>query len=53
MILFCLHGRHLSYLAGGMIGADIGLGWIDQSGQLHFEVFIHLVCSSFTLILLP
>ncbi|CAF3360260.1 unnamed protein product [Rotaria socialis] len=23
--------------AGGMIGADIGLGWIDQSGQLHFE----------------
>ncbi|CAF3811928.1 unnamed protein product [Rotaria sp. Silwood1] len=23
--------------AGGMIGADIGLGWIDQLGQLHFE----------------
>ncbi|CAF5204153.1 unnamed protein product, partial [Rotaria magnacalcarata] len=23
--------------AGGMTGADIGLGWIDQSGQLHFE----------------
>jgi hypothetical protein len=47
------YGGHLSYLAGGLIGADIGLGWIDQSGQLHFEVLIHLVCSSFIIMLFP
>jgi hypothetical protein len=29
----------LSYLAGGMKGADIGLGWIDQTGQVHFQVY--------------
>ncbi|UJR09497.1 hypothetical protein I4U23_013735 [Adineta vaga] len=23
--------------AGGMKGADIGLGWIDQTGQVHFQ----------------
>lgn len=23
--------------AGGMRGADIGLGWVDQSGQVHFQ----------------
>lgn len=27
-----------SCLAGGMTGADIGLGWIDQTGVVHFEV---------------
>ena len=27
-----------SNLAGGMEGADIGLGWVDRSGQLFFEV---------------
>jgi hypothetical protein len=52
MVLFYLHIR-LLFVAGGMIGADIGLGWIDQSGQLHFEVLIHLVCLSFTLMLIP
>ena len=25
-------------LAGGMTGADIGVGWVDNSGQLHFQV---------------
>jgi hypothetical protein len=24
--------------AGGMKGADIGLGWVDQAGKLYFEV---------------
>ena len=24
--------------AGGMAGADIGLGWVDQAGKLNFEV---------------
>ncbi len=28
----------LTSLAGGMTGADIGLGWIDQTGQVHFQV---------------
>jgi hypothetical protein len=28
----------LTSLAGGMKGADIGLGWIDQGGQVHFQV---------------
>ena len=33
-----------------MIGADIGLGWIDQSGQLHFEVeFYFLTLRSYFL----
>jgi hypothetical protein len=32
-----------------MTGADIGLGWIDQTGQVHFQVntnslFIGSVC---------
>ena len=27
-----------SQLAGGMKGADIGLGWIDAKGQLRFQV---------------
>ena len=31
-------------IAGGMKGADIGLGWIDQKGQLHFQVSMKL-CS--------
>jgi len=26
-----------------MTGADIGLGWIDQSGQLHFQVSEKLI----------
>ena len=34
------------WLAGGMAGADIGLGWIDQKGQLHFEVSIKLLSIS-------
>ena len=25
------------YIAGGMTGADIGLGWVDQTGQVHFQ----------------
>ncbi|CAF3637859.1 unnamed protein product [Rotaria sp. Silwood1] len=25
------------YLAGGMAGADIGVGWIDQAGNIHFQ----------------
>lgn len=30
---------YLGYdLAGGMIGADIGVGWVDGSGKVHFEV---------------
>jgi len=28
-------------LAGGMTGADIGVGWVDNSGQLHFQVTLH------------
>ncbi|CAF4515870.1 unnamed protein product, partial [Rotaria magnacalcarata] len=23
---------------GGMIGADIGVGWVDQEGRVHFQV---------------
>ena len=26
-----------------MTGADIGLGWIDQKGQLHFQVNIEFL----------
>jgi len=26
------------YLAGGMNGADIGVGWIDDRGIVHFQV---------------
>jgi len=26
------------YLAGGMNGADIGVGWIDDIGAVHFQV---------------
>ena len=26
------------FVAGGMAGADIGLGWVDQTGKLYFEV---------------
>jgi hypothetical protein len=25
-------------LAGGMRGADIGVGWVDRSGNIHFQV---------------
>ncbi len=25
-------------VAGGMKGADIGVGWIDQNGTVHFQV---------------
>jgi hypothetical protein len=25
-----------------MTGADIGLGWIDQTGQVHFQVITKL-----------
>jgi hypothetical protein len=25
-------------LAGGMKGADIGVGWVDQQGKVHFQV---------------
>jgi hypothetical protein len=32
----------MSYLAGGMKGADIGLGWVDQTGQVHFQVYTKL-----------
>ena len=28
----------LVYLAGGMRGADIGVGWVDQAGTVHFQV---------------
>jgi hypothetical protein len=28
----------LVFLAGGMKGADIGVGWIDQAGKVHFQV---------------
>jgi hypothetical protein len=27
-------------VAGGMRGADIGLGWIDHAGNVHFQVCI-------------
>jgi hypothetical protein len=27
-----------NYLAGGMTGADIGVGWVYPSGQLVFQV---------------
>ena len=30
-----------------MTGADIGLGWVDQSGQMHFEVDMQLFTLSF------
>ncbi|CAF0997031.1 unnamed protein product [Adineta steineri] len=42
-ITFELHVKTLGWIAlgispaGGMKGADIGLGWIDQSGQVHFQ----------------
>jgi len=42
-VLFELHMKTTGWIAlgispaGGMKGADIGLGWIDQTGQLHFE----------------
>jgi hypothetical protein len=29
-----------------MTGADIGLGWIDRSGQLHFQVYRTLISFS-------
>jgi len=32
----------LTSLAGGLTGADIGLGWIDQTGQVHFQVIAKL-----------
>lgn len=25
-------------LGGGMLDADIGVGWIDQTGTVHFQV---------------
>jgi hypothetical protein len=25
-------------LGGGMKGADIGLGWVDNTGKVHFQV---------------
>ena len=28
----------LKYLAGGMIGADIGVGWVNGTGHLFFQV---------------
>jgi hypothetical protein len=28
----------LRHLAGGMKGADIGVGWVDQAGNVHFQV---------------
>ena len=33
----------LTILAGGMKGADIGLGWIDAEGKLHFEVWKQII----------
>ncbi|CAF2811760.1 unnamed protein product [Rotaria sp. Silwood2] len=42
-ITFELHIKTIGWIAlgispaGGMKGADIGLGWIDQSGQVHFQ----------------
>ncbi|CAF1122491.1 unnamed protein product [Rotaria sp. Silwood1] len=42
-ITFELHIKTTGWIAlgispaGGMKGADIGLGWIDQSGQVHFQ----------------
>lgn len=26
------------YIAGGMKDADIGVGWIDNNGKIHFQV---------------
>jgi len=26
-----------------MTGADIGVGWVDNSGQLHFQVNLHTI----------
>lgn len=34
----------LKYLDGAMIGADIGTGWVDKIGNVHFQV-----CMSYTL----
>jgi hypothetical protein len=34
--------NHHSFIcvAGGMRGADIGVGWVDQAGNVHFQVCI-------------
>ncbi|CAF0955087.1 unnamed protein product [Adineta ricciae] len=42
-IIFELHMKTTGWIAlgispaGGMKGADIGLGWVDQKGQVHFQ----------------
>ncbi len=43
-ITFELHIKTTGWIAlgispaGGMKGADIGLGWVDQTGRVHFQV---------------
>ncbi|CAF3460707.1 unnamed protein product [Rotaria socialis] len=42
-IIFELHVKTTGWIAlgispaGGMIGADIGVGWVDQEGHVHFQ----------------
>ncbi|CAF4133963.1 unnamed protein product [Rotaria magnacalcarata] len=42
-ITFELHIKTIGWIAlgispaGGMVGADIGVGWVDQTGRLYFQ----------------